>query len=100
MAIGPDKLKKKLLDESRAFETQIDDSLRNTPMNTNGQFIINIPNEMNVNHWNLLKPKYLELGWKDVEYGIAGSKIRFTMSLTDIAQENQNEDRLSKTDNA
>jgi len=68
MAIGPDVLKKKIIDESKAFESQIDDALRNSDMNDKNQIRMPVPKGMTRNHWSVIKPKYSDKGWSQIEW--------------------------------
>lgn len=68
MAISPKALTIKFQDEADTFERIIDNQLKEKTLTFNGIVTIAAPQHMEYGHYELLKPKYITAGWKNVKW--------------------------------
>ena len=82
MALGPDKFKDILDNTLKSFETFIDEKISAHKMKQNDTCIyIDGPKGITERHFLMLKQKYLDLGWYNLEfYGGTLTKIRFDLT--------------------
>lgn len=68
MAISPQALNETFKKEVDKFEQLIDNILQKKSLSKNGEINISRPAGMTYAHFEILKPKYLSAGWKDLEW--------------------------------
>ena len=66
MAISPNLLDEKFMNEVSLFERAIDRKLSTLKVSAGGSVNVDPPNTMTSTHFSILKNRYLEAGWKDV----------------------------------
>jgi hypothetical protein len=66
MAISPRLLNDTFMSEVKLFEERIDAQLAQKTLSMGGSISIDIPNGLTNDHFKVLKPRYLNAGWKDV----------------------------------
>jgi hypothetical protein len=67
MAVSPYDLEQKFEHELDVFETDIDEILNKKSLNKGGYITVPIPKNMTITHFNVLKSRYLSVGWYSVE---------------------------------
>jgi hypothetical protein len=68
MAISPKLLDEKFMKEVSRIEEQLDDKLSSCSLGPAKRVNIDVPREMNHSHFQILKPRYIAAGWKDVTW--------------------------------
>ena len=68
MAISPNALQEKIINESKQIEILIDNILRQKTISSGGTIHFTKPDKMEYSHFEVLKPKYIAVGWKDVTW--------------------------------
>lgn len=68
MAVSPYDLEKRFEQELDLFEDHIDEILNNKSLNKGGYISIPLPQKMTISHFNMLKERYLSVGWYSVEF--------------------------------
>lgn len=68
MAISPKLLDEKFMKEVSRIEEQLDDKLTACSLGPAKRVNINVPHEMNQSHFQILKPRYISAGWKNVTW--------------------------------
>jgi hypothetical protein len=68
MAISPKQLNKAFLEEADKYEALIDNELRKKVLPVGGICQVEVPKGMTYLHFDLLKPKYIQAGWKDIKW--------------------------------
>jgi hypothetical protein len=66
MAISPKVLQENIIKAAEKFEVLIDNQLRQRVVSSGGSIRFSAPDSMEHSHFEILKPKYLEVGWRDV----------------------------------
>lgn len=66
MAISPKLLDDKFMKEVSRIEEQLDDKLTACSLGPAKRVNIDVPHGMNQSHFQILKPRYIAVGWKDV----------------------------------
>ena len=68
MAVSPYELEQNFNHELDLFESQIDEDLSKYTINKGGYISLSPPLKMKETHFNLLKERYLSVGWDSVEH--------------------------------
>jgi hypothetical protein len=68
MAISPNQLNQVFNIEVNDFEKKIDNLLDTKNLVPGGSVTISAPNGMTEQHFILLKPRYISVGWKDLKW--------------------------------
>lgn len=68
MAVGPKQIEKNLEEEAINFEVILDSALNRKSVSPNGSVTLGIPSGMSYSHFQVLKPKYISAGWKNVNW--------------------------------
>ena len=68
MAISPKQLNENFMKEVDSYEKAIDARLSLKKLPSSGSISINIPSGMSHEHLQILKPRYLYVGWKEVRW--------------------------------
>jgi hypothetical protein len=68
MAVSPYDLEQKFEQELDVFEGHIDEVLNKKTICKGGNINMPPPKGMTNNHFNILKDRYLSVGWTSVEY--------------------------------
>jgi hypothetical protein len=68
MAIGPDVLTDNFMDEIELYEEKLDSILKTKKLPLNSSINLDIPDGMNITHFKILKERYLDAGWKGIEW--------------------------------
>lgn len=70
MALSPKLLDEKFMSEVDFYEKEIDKKLATNSLifKINAYVTLNIPSGMTINHFDILKQRYLNVGWKFVNW--------------------------------
>lgn len=68
MAISPQALNETFKKEADKYEQLIDNVLQKKSLSTNGTVIIPAPDGMTLAHFEILRQRYLDVGWKNLKY--------------------------------
>jgi hypothetical protein len=68
MAISPQALNETFKKDADKFEELIDNVLQKKSLSTNGTVIVPAPDGMTLTHFEILKPKYIAVGWKSLKW--------------------------------
>ena len=66
MAISPRLLDEKFMKEVSRIEERLDEKLSTCSLGLGKKVSIDVPDGMNQSHFQILKSRYKEAGWKDV----------------------------------
>ncbi len=67
MAVSPQLLDENLQKEADEFEKKIDLQLTNSKLRPGGTLTLNVPEGMNYSHFEIIRARYIKVGWKKVE---------------------------------
>jgi len=68
MAISPEELSTAYQEKLKRFEEEIDRSLMNKRGTQPNNINVDVPRDMSSRDFELIKIKYIQAGWKNVEY--------------------------------
>jgi hypothetical protein len=68
MAISPKQLSENFMSEVEFYEKTLDAKLVSQKLSPNGCVNLDIPSGMRSDHLLILRQKYINAGWKDVEW--------------------------------
>jgi len=66
MATSPQTLEKNLEEEAKNYEKQIDHVLETKKIVKGSRLTMDVPKGMNHYHFQVLRPLYMEAGWREV----------------------------------
>lgn len=68
MAIAPHQLNDNFIDEVDNYEEKIDSLLTNKRISIGQSVSIVVPRGMNFQHFEAIKPRYINVGWKELNW--------------------------------
>jgi hypothetical protein len=68
MAISPNQLNEEFKKEVNNFEKIIDGLLDKKILNFGGTITLSAPKGMSYHHYEALRPRYINAGWKDLKW--------------------------------
>ncbi len=68
MAISPKLLDEKFMKEVSRIEERLDEKLAACSLGPAKRVSIDVPHEMNQSHFQILKSRYITVGWKNITW--------------------------------